>query len=130
MGVPLHEEENGKLFPDSNRARDVLNALLNEVAATGGALWSDARVLDVVRGGGGFSVSTTRGTLQAGAVVLATGGQSLPKSGSDGAGYAIAERLGHAIVATTPALAPLTCRPIDADRHCTRDCPASRSRSS
>src|SRR5262249_30291769 len=40
-------------------------------------------------------------------VVLATGGQSLPKTGSDGAGYAIARRLGHTIVPTTPALAPL-----------------------
>ena len=41
------------------------------------------------------------------AVVLATGGQSLPKSGSDGAGFAIARRLGHTIVPTTPALVPL-----------------------
>ena len=74
------------------------------------------RVTDVVRlepdttGGrtpARFRVVTDRGDLLASAVVLATGGQALPKSGSDGAGFAIARRLGHTIVPTTPALAPL-----------------------
>jgi predicted Rossmann fold flavoprotein len=50
---------------------------------------------------------TDRGEIRASVIVLATGGQSLPKSGSDGAGFAIASRLGHTIEPTTPALAPL-----------------------
>jgi predicted Rossmann fold flavoprotein len=107
LGVPLHEEADGKLFPDSNRARDVLDGLLRELARTGARLVSGCRVLDVTREAGGFRVSTSRGALLATAVVLATGGCSLPKTGSDGAGLRIAERLGHTTVATTPGLAPL-----------------------
>jgi predicted Rossmann fold flavoprotein len=107
IGVSLHEEAGGKLFPDTNRARDVLDALLRETGAVGASLVPGHRVLDVERSAGGFRVITDRGDLRATAVVLATGGQSLPKSGSDGAGFAMAERLGHTIVPTTPALAPL-----------------------
>jgi len=107
IGVGLHEEAGGKLFPDTNRARDVLDALLRESAAVGASLVPGHRVIDVERSDAGFRVITDRGELRAPAVVLATGGQSLPKSGSDGAGFAIAKRLGHTIVPTTPALAPL-----------------------
>ena len=105
--MPLHEEEDGKLFPDSNRARDVLTALLAEAQRAGVELRPGCRVMSAVRGSEGFSLSTNRGALHAPALVLATGGQSLPRSGSDGAGYAIAAALGHTIVPTTPALVPL-----------------------
>ncbi|HEY2907431.1 MAG TPA: aminoacetone oxidase family FAD-binding enzyme [Vicinamibacterales bacterium] len=111
IGVPLHEEEDGKLFPDSNKARDVLDALLRELRLAGATLLADHRVLDVVQVPDGFAIATTRGEYHAHRVVLATGGLSLPKSGSDGAGLSIAERLGHTIVATTPALAPLLLAP-------------------
>jgi hypothetical protein len=107
LGVPLHEELDGKLFPDSNRSRDVLNALLREVERCGATLLAGHRVHSIDRAGSGFTVSTAHGTLEASRVVLATGGQSLPKSGSDGAGYGFAERLGHSLVATTPGLVPL-----------------------
>ncbi|HEV2984026.1 MAG TPA: aminoacetone oxidase family FAD-binding enzyme [Vicinamibacterales bacterium] len=107
IGVTLHEEAGGKLFPDTNRSRDVLDALLRETALAGATLESGCRVLDVTPSGGGFTVTTSTGVVHASAVVLATGGQSLPKSGSDGAGFAIAKRLGHTIVEPTPALAPL-----------------------
>jgi hypothetical protein len=109
IGVALHEEADGKLFPDSNRSRDVLDALLREAARVGIALESGCRVLDVSRSSSRdrFTVTTSTGVIDALSVVLATGGQSLPKSGSDGAGFAIAKRLGHSIVEPTPALAPL-----------------------
>ena len=107
LGVPLHEEPGGKLFPNSNRSRDVLDALLRELRARGAMLYSDERVLDVVKQREGFRVVTTRGDWSAATVVLATGGQSLPKTGSDGAGFQIARSLGHTIVPTTPALTPL-----------------------
>ena len=107
LGVRLHEEADGKLFPDSNRARDVLDSLLGGAAAAGALLVADARVTDVVRQGRGFIVRTSRGELDARSVVLATGGCSLPKTGSDGGGYLIAEALGHTLVPQTPALAPL-----------------------
>ena len=114
IGVSLHEETGGKLFPDTNRARDVLAALLRENEAVGAQLASGHRVLDVEPSAEGFRIVTDRGPLQAAAVVLATGGQSLPKSGSDGAGFAIARRLGHTLVPTTPALAPLLLASTDA----------------
>ena len=107
IGVSLHEEANGKLFPDTNRARDVLAALLRESDAVGAPLASSHRVLDLEPIAGGFRIVTDGDPLRATAVVLATGGQSLPKSGSDGAGFAMARRLGHTIVPATPALVPL-----------------------
>jgi predicted Rossmann fold flavoprotein len=107
MEVALREEEDGKLFPESNSARDVLNALLSAVARGGSTLVTGTRVISVEPSGDGFLVQTTGGVVRAGAVVLATGGQSLPKSGSDGWGSTMAARLGHTIVPTTPALAPL-----------------------
>jgi hypothetical protein len=110
IGVSLHEEAGGKLFPDSNRSRDVLDALLRETARVGATLESGRRVLDVARAKsspGNFMVTTSTGDVAATAVVLATGGKSLPKTGSDGAGFDIARRLGHTIVEPTPALAPL-----------------------
>jgi predicted Rossmann fold flavoprotein len=121
IGVRLHEEAGGKLFPDTNRARDVLEALLRESDRVGAKLFSGHRVIDVVQASHAaprtshrvdvsdhrFRIVTERGEMTATSVVLATGGQSLPKSGSDGAGFVIARRLGHTIVPTTPALAPL-----------------------
>ena len=107
IGVPLHEEPAGKLFPDSNRSRDVLEALLNELARLGGAIRVEHRVTAVRPGAGGFDIETSHGTLRTRRVVLATGGLSLPKTGSDGTGLDFARALGHTIVATTPALAPL-----------------------
>ena len=110
-GVTLHEERDGKLFPDSNRARDVLDALLNQAACHGvEQLWSH-RVTAIALRDRRFVVSTPAGDLTAARVVLASGGQSLPKSGSDGTGYRLAQALGHRIVPTTPALTPLLLAP-------------------
>jgi len=107
LGVALHEEEDGKLFPDSNRSRDVLEALLREAGRSGVALLTDRRVVDVQRAPEGFRITLAGGEMSARFVVLATGGRSLPKTGSDGAGLGMAERLGHSIVPTSPALVPL-----------------------
>jgi len=105
LGVPLHEEAHGKLFPDSNRSRDVLDALLRESASSGVVFQTATRVEGVTAG---LALHTTRGQIRATNVVMATGGLSLPKTGSDGGGLEIARRLGHTIVPTTPALVPLT----------------------
>jgi len=111
IGVPLKEEPGGKLFPVSNQSRDVLAALLSELARVGAELRAGHRVSGVRRAGDRFEVTTSRGTLTAAAVVLAAGGQSLPKTGSDGWGYDAARALGHTIVPTTPALVPLVLAP-------------------
>ena len=107
LGVSLHEETDGKLFPDSNRARDVLNALLNEAERAGVMLAADHRVADIAPADGGYRITTNRAGIRASRVVLAMGGQSLPKSGSDGSGFTLARRLGHTIVPPTPGLVPL-----------------------
>ena len=106
IGVPLHEEQDGKLFPDSNRARDVVDALLREAERVGVTVLTDHRVQGVQPSNGVFTLITPRGSIAAARFVLATGGCSLPKSGSDGIGYDISQLLGHTLVPTTPALAP------------------------
>jgi predicted Rossmann fold flavoprotein len=107
LGVPLHEEAHGKLFPDSNRSRDVLNALLDECRASGVDLRTGSRVEAITPSNEALTVHTARNRIDARTVVMATGGLSLPKTGSDGGGLSIAESLGHTIVPTTPALVPL-----------------------
>lgn len=115
IGVALHEEEDGKLFPDSHRARTVLDALLREAAARDVTLLTGRRVRDIQRSASHFRVVCDDGqTFTAARVVLATGGRSLPKTGSDGFGYSLARALGHGYVETTPALAPLV---LEGDRH-------------
>jgi len=114
LGVPLHEEAGGKLFPDSGRARDVLNALLKACADAGVELRTGHRMTGVTRTEHGFAVTTSERALNARRLVLATGGCSLPKSGSNGFGIECARNLGHNIVPTTPALAPLLLDPADA----------------
>jgi len=111
LGVALHEEEDGKLFPDSNTARTVLDALLREAERRGVVIDSGCRITGMGRADEIFHAERGAGDpIAARTVVLATGGRSLPKSGSDGFGYALAERFGHRCVPTTPALAPLVLR--------------------
>jgi predicted Rossmann fold flavoprotein len=108
IGVELKREETGKLFPVTDSARTVLDALLAEAARRGVELAHPRRVETVRRDGDRFRVEGEWGVMRARRVVLATGGRSLPKSGSDGHGYAIARSLGHTITPrVTPALVPL-----------------------
>ena len=106
IGVTLKEEPGGKLFPISDRSRDVLDALMRAISEAGVTLSAGTRV-NSITSAPPWRLETSRGELTAGALVLATGGLSLPKTGSDGGGLAIARAIGHTIVPTTPALAPL-----------------------
>jgi hypothetical protein len=112
IGVPLKTEETGKLFPTSNSARTVLEALLRAAADAGVTVRSSCRVESIARVNGGFLISGPAGTwgsVETRRAILATGGKSLPKSGSDGHGFSIARSLGHSIAAPViPALVPLT----------------------
>ena len=107
LGVPLLlEPESGKLFPVSQRARDVRDALLSAAERAGVRVLRNARVVDVAPAP--LSAVLESGEKVAGAsVVLATGGLSIPRTGSDGRGLAIAGRLGHRLVEPYPALTPL-----------------------
>ena len=108
-GVELKREETGKLFPVTDSARTVLDALLRAADQAGAQIMHPRRVEAVERTGDGFVVRGSWGTLTAKRVILATGGRSLPKSGSDGHGYQIAKSLGHTLTPRiSPALVPLT----------------------
>ncbi|MDZ4732786.1 MAG: NAD(P)/FAD-dependent oxidoreductase [Nitrospirota bacterium] len=110
LGVELKREETGKLFPVTDKARTILAALANRCHALGVTIRPDHRVTDVACLTGpeaGFVIHHAHGTLQAKKVILATGGRSIPKSGSDGFGYELARRLGHQLTATVPALVSL-----------------------
>jgi hypothetical protein len=98
----------GKVFPASDRATDVLDALLRELEKAGATLLCEAPVAAVrARPGGGFELETARGGFEAARVLVATGGKSYPRSGTTGDGYAIARAFGHALVEPRPALVPL-----------------------
>jgi predicted Rossmann fold flavoprotein len=108
-GVSFYREaDTGKLFPESDSARSILDALLREAGAAGVALFHPAKVTLIERDGDRFRLDTTAGPVSARKVILCTGGKSLPKSGSDGSGFALATMLGHSITApVVPALVPL-----------------------
>lgn len=107
LGVSLKEEPLGKLFPVTNKARTVLDALLDETRRLKVEIRTSCRVQGLRRDQGGWTIETAAGPVRAGRVVLATGGLSLPKTGSDGFGYELARAQGHTIVPTVPALEPL-----------------------
>lgn len=113
IGVELErEEETGKLFPASGSARTVLEALLRAAKEAGAELHHPCRVESVTRAAEGFVLSGEFGLLRARRVVLATGGKSLPETGSDGHGFAIARSLGVGLTERVfPALVPLTLPP-------------------
>jgi predicted Rossmann fold flavoprotein len=108
LDIPLAlEEESGKLFPRSNRARDVRDGLVAFARSKNVEIQFDTAVTDLAASGAGFSLATSNGDLSCDRVILATGGLSVPTTGSDGIGLGIAERLGHEMVVTYPALTPL-----------------------
>jgi hypothetical protein len=105
-GVPLAEEPMGKLFPADGNAKEVLAALLGALGEAGVERAFGTEVGSVERDGEGWRL----GDLRAGRVVVATGGRSVPRTGSTGFGYGLAASLGHAVVEPVPALAALTGR--------------------
>ena len=110
LGVPLKlEAETGKLFPVSGRAHTVLDALSAAYVQRGGRVCTATRVTDLLRSDDCWVAQLSSGEMiRAERIILATGGLSVPATGSDGAGLRIARELGHAIVPTYPALVPLT----------------------
>jgi predicted Rossmann fold flavoprotein len=107
-GVRTKVEETGKIFPVSNKAADVLGALLGRFHRSDATLALGEPVLDLQRNPAGFSVTTSHRVLTARRVVLTSGGQSYPGSGTTGDGYGFTARLGHSIVPPRPALVPIT----------------------
>jgi len=102
-GVALRAEPLGKVFPASGRAREILDALLGALDGAGVERRFGAEVAGIAREDGLWRV----GDLLARRVVVATGGKSVPSTGSTGFGYGLAASLGHAVAEPVPALAAL-----------------------
>jgi predicted Rossmann fold flavoprotein len=106
-GVATKVEETGKVFPVSNKATDVLDALLRRLHRSGATLALAEPVLDLRPNEAGVAVTTSHRVVTGKRVILTSGGQSYPGSGTSGDGYAFAARLGHTIVTPRPALVPV-----------------------
>ena len=108
VGLPLTlEEKTAKLFPVSNRARDVRDGLTGLARQRGVQFQYDTSLTGLTQTSHGWRVETTRGEIDTHRVVLATGGLSVPATGSDGTGLLLAAQLGHVVHETYPALTPL-----------------------
>lgn len=108
-GVATKVEANGKIFPCSDRAADVLDALERATRTAGAKLWTLTPVQEIRHDEveDRFVLSTTKGPVHARRVILATGGRSFPGCGTTGDGYGMATKFGHSIVETRPALVPI-----------------------
>lgn len=106
-GIPFHEKHKGQLFGDRS-SDDFIRMLLAECAAGGVTHWQPCSVSGIARAGDLYEVRTSRGTVQARSVVIATGGLSIPKIGASDFGYRIAQQFGLKLVPPRPALVPLT----------------------
>ncbi|MGV3572681.1 MAG: NAD(P)/FAD-dependent oxidoreductase [Ramlibacter sp.] len=106
-GIPFHEKHKGQLFGDRS-ADDFIRMLLAECAAGGVEHWQPCRVESVAHGADGYRLRTSRGDVRAPALVIATGGLSIPKIGATDFGHRIAQQFGLRIAPLRPALVPLT----------------------
>lgn len=110
LQLPLEKEaDTGKLFPESQHARDVRDGLLREAQEHGAKLYANALVTEVAPFEQGWRISLAAApALEVDAVIIATGGLSVPKTGSDGSGFAFAKNLGIRMNSTYAALTPIT----------------------
>lgn len=107
-GVPTKREETGKIFPVSDRALDVVNALMQRLERSGATLMAEHSVQQIERRAGLFVVTTDKGTFGGENLLITAGGKSYPGCGTTGDGYAWCEAFGHRIVTPRPALVPIT----------------------
>ena len=113
LGVPLKVERGSRVFPVSDSAFDITNALEREMKRCR-VRWVRDRALSVETEDGAVrAVMGEKGTYPAGKVILATGGMSYPGTGSTGDGYRIAAALGHTVVEPHASLVPLCCAGTD-----------------
>ena len=106
-GIPFHEKHKGQLFGDRS-SEDFIRMLLAECAAGGVTHWQPCSVDGVAWTGRDYEVRTSRGTVRTAAVVVATGGLSIPKIGATDFGHRLAQQFGLRVVPPRPALVPLT----------------------
>lgn len=107
----LIKDKNGYLYPMSEQASSVLDVLRTRLRTAGVELVTQAKVTEIRPGkGGNFQVLAGEHTYRFDRVILACGSKAAPKTGSDGSGYTLAQKLGHRIIPVIPALVQLKCR--------------------
>jgi len=110
-GIAWHEKTLGQLFCDG-RSKQIVGMLVDEMTRAGAELWLSTRLVDLSHDGSRFRATLEREGAQVAVtarnLVLATGGKSIPKMGATGLSCEIAQRFGHALTETRPALVPLT----------------------
>jgi predicted Rossmann fold flavoprotein len=106
-GIAYHEKEQGQLFCDQS-SKLIVKMLVDKCQHAGVQIKINCRVTAVEQSATGFGLETSLGPLQTAALVVATGGLSIPTMGATGFGYALAKRFGHSILPPRPALVPLT----------------------
>lgn len=107
LGVPLKTERGQRVFPVSDKAADIVNALTERLRQLGvETVRGNVRSL-IIEDGACRGVNTHERQFRARSVILATGGKSYPKTGSDGCGYRLAEQAGHTIIPPRPSLSAL-----------------------
>jgi predicted Rossmann fold flavoprotein len=106
-GIAWHEKTRGQLFCDGS-SRQVIDMLLEECRKAHAQLRLAVRIAAISKAEGGFAVVTDQGEFRCRSLVVATGGPSIPKMGSSGFGYKVAEQFGLKIVPPRAALVPLT----------------------
>ena len=114
--IAWHEKTLGQLFCDDS-AKDIIRMLLTEMQAVAAKLRLQTEIT-LVEGmaTGGFRVATSQGSIEAKSLVIATGGKSIPKMGSTGFAYKLAEQFGLSLVEPRPGLVPLTLDPAQLER--------------
>ena len=115
-GIPYHEKAAGQLFCDRS-AEDILRMLEAECAAAGVQIFPRTKINEVERAAE-FVVRADSGVFRAPALVVATGGLSIPKMGASGFGYDVARKFGLKIRATRPALVPFVLGANDRSQYC------------
>ncbi len=109
LGVPLKTERGGRVFPTSDRAGDIVFALVRNCDRCG-VKRIHTEVTDIEKTEDGFTVTANGVGYRFDRVIIATGGMSYRSTGSTGDGYKFAAALGHTVIAPTPSLVPLVCR--------------------
>ena len=107
-GIKTITREDGKIFPESLKASEILNMLIKKSEANGFPLLLKENITDIVSGSDGtYTVSTENSSFKTQKLVIAAGGMSSPKTGSDGSFYPLIEKLGIQMTPARPALVPI-----------------------
>ena len=114
-GIAYHEKELGQLFCDES-SKQIVRMLLDECAAADVDIRTQCSIEAVEKTDAGFRLRTSQGAFEAPALVVASGGLSIPSMGASGFGYALARQFGHTVLPTRAGLVPLTLSGTHAER--------------